>query len=47
VKSIGVSNFGIGHIEEMRGYAKSWPPAVNQIEVCTFSFSREGSRAES
>lgn len=34
-KSIGVSNFGIGHMEEMKGYAKVWPPMVNQIEVCT------------
>jgi diketogulonate reductase-like aldo/keto reductase len=33
-KSIGVSNFGVGHIEEMKGYAKVWPPHVNQIEVC-------------
>ena len=33
VKSIGVSNFGVGHIEEMRSYAKIWPPYVNQIEV--------------
>jgi diketogulonate reductase-like aldo/keto reductase len=32
-KSIGVSNFGIKHIEEMRKYAKVWPPHVNQIEV--------------
>ncbi|KAI9863211.1 MAG: hypothetical protein M1813_004031 [Trichoglossum hirsutum] len=32
-KSIGVSNYGIGHIEEMKGYAKIWPPQVNQIEV--------------
>jgi len=32
-KSIGVSNFGTGHIEEMKGYAKVWPPHVNQIEV--------------
>lgn len=32
-KSIGVSNFGIGHIEEMKKYAKVWPPHVNQIEV--------------
>lgn len=32
-KSIGVSNFGIKHIEEMRQYAKVWPPHVNQIEV--------------
>ena len=32
-KSIGVSNFGVGHIEEMRAYATVWPPHVNQIEV--------------
>ena len=34
VKSIGVSNFGIGHIEAMKSYARIWPPHVNQIEVC-------------
>ena len=33
-RSIGVSNFGIGHIEEMKEYARIWPPQVNQIEVC-------------
>jgi diketogulonate reductase-like aldo/keto reductase len=32
-KSIGVSNYGVGHIEEMKSYAKVWPPHVNQIEV--------------
>ena len=32
-KSIGVSNFGIGHIDEMKKYAKVWPPHINQIEV--------------
>lgn len=32
-KSIGVSNFGIQHIEELKQYAKIWPPHVNQIEV--------------
>ena len=31
-KSIGVSNFGIQHIEEIRECAV-WPPHVNQIEV--------------
>ena len=35
VKSIGVSNFGVGHIDEMKEYAKIWPPHVNQIEVRT------------
>ncbi len=33
-RSIGVSNFGVGHIEEMKSYATVWPPHVNQIEVC-------------
>ncbi|KAL2787344.1 NADP-dependent oxidoreductase domain-containing protein [Aspergillus keveii] len=32
-KSIGVSNFGVKHIEEMKPYAKVWPPHVNQIEL--------------
>ena len=36
-KSIGVSNFGVGHIEKMKSYARIWPPHVNQIEVCFIS----------
>ncbi|CAD6583763.1 MAG: hypothetical protein ASARMPRED_001499 [Alectoria sarmentosa] len=32
-RSIGVSNFGIGHIEELKSYARIWPPHVNQIEL--------------
>jgi diketogulonate reductase-like aldo/keto reductase len=32
-KAIGVSNYGVGHVEEMKAYAKVWPPHVNQIEV--------------
>ena len=36
-KSIGVSNFGVQHIEEMKEYAKVWPPHVNQIEVSQLS----------
>ncbi|KAJ5689436.1 9-11-endoperoxide prostaglandin H2 reductase [Penicillium macrosclerotiorum] len=32
-KSIGVSNYGVQHIEEMKAYAKVWPPQVNQIEL--------------
>jgi diketogulonate reductase-like aldo/keto reductase len=36
-KSIGVSNFGVGHIEEMKTYAAVWPPHVNQIQVCSAS----------
>ena len=39
-KSIGVSNFGPNHIDQMKAYAKIWPPAVNQIEVrCLLSLS--------
>lgn len=33
-RDIGVSNYGIGHIEEIKEIGKVWPPAVNQIEVC-------------
>ncbi|KAM0214561.1 hypothetical protein ACHAPQ_000854 [Fusarium lateritium] len=31
-KSIGVSNFRVRHLEELREYATEWPPSVNQIE---------------
>lgn len=37
VRAIGVSNFGIKHIEEMKTYARVWPPHVNQIEVFSFA----------
>ena len=37
-KAIGVSNYGVQHIEEMKPYAKVWPPHVNQIEVSEFVF---------
>ncbi|CAN8101336.1 unnamed protein product [Discula destructiva] len=30
-RAIGVSNYQVEHLEEMRGYAKVWPPHVNQI----------------
>lgn len=35
VRNIGVSNYGIKHIEEMKEYSEpqNWPPAVNQIEL--------------
>ncbi|KAH6701947.1 putative aldo-keto reductase [Leptodontidium sp. MPI-SDFR-AT-0119] len=39
-KAIGVSNWGIGHIEELKGFAKVYPPHVNQIEL-PFSRQRE------
>jgi diketogulonate reductase-like aldo/keto reductase len=32
-RAIGVSNYQPQHLEEMREYAKIWPPAVNQILV--------------
>ncbi|KAK0512613.1 hypothetical protein JMJ35_004630 [Cladonia borealis] len=32
-RAIGVSNFGVGHIEEMKSYARIWPPHINQIEL--------------
>lgn len=35
-KAIGVSNFGVGHVEEMKEWAKVWPPHVNQLEVLPF-----------
>lgn len=40
-KSIGVSNWGIGHIEELKSFAKVYPPHVNQIELHPFSQQRE------
>lgn len=40
-RSIGVSNFGIGHIEELKSFAEVWPPHVNQIELHPFSQQRE------
>ncbi|KAL8948753.1 MAG: hypothetical protein Q9222_005092 [Ikaeria aurantiellina] len=40
VRSIGVSNFGIGHVEEMKSYATIWPPQVNQIELHPYSQQR-------
>lgn len=33
VRDIGVSNYGKGHIEEIKSFGKVWPPAINQIEV--------------
>ena len=42
-KTIGVSNFGVKHMEEMKEYAKIYPPAVNQIEVCSYG-SLDGAR---
>lgn len=33
VRDIGVSNYGQEHIEEMKEFATTWPPVINQIEV--------------
>ncbi|KAF2710430.1 Aldo/keto reductase [Pleomassaria siparia CBS 279.74] len=40
VRDIGVSNYGIGHIEEIKEFGK-WPPAVNQIELHPWCQQRE------
>ncbi|KIL87364.1 hypothetical protein FAVG1_09068 [Fusarium avenaceum] len=40
-KSIGVSNFGIKHIDELKQFAKVWPPHVNQIELHPWNQQRE------
>jgi diketogulonate reductase-like aldo/keto reductase len=37
-KSIGVSNFGIGQIEALKGVGSVWPPHVLQIEVSRSRF---------
>lgn len=41
-RAIGVSNFGVQHIEEMKSYAKVWPPHVNQIEVSSSPHHNRG-----
>ena len=40
-KSIGVSNHGIRHLENLKSYAKVWPPAVNQLELHPWLQQRE------
>ncbi|KAH7267412.1 NADP-dependent oxidoreductase domain-containing protein [Fusarium redolens] len=32
-RSIGVSNFRVRHLEELKDYATEWPPSANQIEL--------------
>jgi hypothetical protein len=39
VREIGVSNYGIQHIEEIKSIGKVFPPAINQIEVRVIPFS--------
>ncbi|KAH7328481.1 putative aldo-keto reductase [Stachybotrys elegans] len=40
-RAIGVSNFHVCHIEEMKEYARIWPPHVNQIELHPWCQQRE------
>jgi len=40
-KSIGVSNFGVAHLEHMKEYSSVWPPAVNQLELHPWLQQRE------
>ncbi|KJZ74065.1 hypothetical protein HIM_06514 [Hirsutella minnesotensis 3608] len=40
-KAIGVSNFRVQHLEEMKEYAKIWPPHVNQLELHPWCQHRE------
>ncbi|KAG0127349.1 NADP-dependent oxidoreductase domain-containing protein [Tuber indicum] len=39
-KSIGVSNYGVNHLEEIKGYSRT-TPAVNQIELHPWLQQRE------
>ncbi len=39
-KAIGVSNYTINHLEEMKKYAKI-PPAINQVEFHPFLYQKE------
>ncbi|KAF1971455.1 Aldo/keto reductase [Bimuria novae-zelandiae CBS 107.79] len=41
VRDIGVSNYGIAHIEETKDIGKIWPPTVNQIELHPWCQQRE------
>ncbi|TPX09769.1 uncharacterized protein E0L32_008960 [Thyridium curvatum] len=40
-RAIGVSNYSVEHIEEMKAYAKVWPPHVNQILLHPWNQQRE------
>ncbi|KAJ4370481.1 hypothetical protein N0V83_005001 [Neocucurbitaria cava] len=41
VRDIGVSNYGIQHIEEIKSIGKTWPPVVNQVELHPWCQQRE------
>ena len=36
VRSIGVSNFGIHHLEEIKRHFPDFPPSVNQVEITPY-----------
>ncbi|KAI1382463.1 aldo/keto reductase [Hypoxylon crocopeplum] len=40
-RAIGVSNYQPEHLEELKGYATIWPPAVNQILLHPWTQQRE------
>ncbi|KAI7783539.1 hypothetical protein LA080_011668 [Diaporthe eres] len=40
-RAIGVSNYKVEHLEEMREYAKVWPPHINQIQLNPWTQQRE------
>ncbi|KYK60057.1 aldo-keto reductase [Drechmeria coniospora] len=40
-KAIGVSNFRVQHLQEMKDYANVWPPHVNQLELHPWCQQRE------
>ncbi|KAF2034758.1 Aldo/keto reductase [Setomelanomma holmii] len=41
VRDIGVSNYGIQHMEDIKSIGKVWPPTVNQIELHPWCQQRE------
>ena len=41
VKEIGVSNYAIEVLEELKEFANVWPPAVNQVELHPWCQQRE------
>lgn len=43
VTYIGVANYNIAMLEELKTYAKIWPPRVNSLEVCSNLLPAHGS----
>lgn len=40
-RAIGVSNFGINHIAQMKEYSTIWPPHANQVELHAWTQQRD------